>query len=71
MKTTHFKRKLALKKVTVAHLDNFELKGINGGAVSLEACSEVTDCENDCDTKSPTLPGGPGCERLHALIKSP
>lgn len=68
MKTKHFKNKLRLNKVTIDHLNNDELNGINGGAVSLDVCSAETDCEENCDIKSPTRIGGPGCES-HDLIK--
>ena len=65
MKTKNVKKKLVLNKVTIGHLNNYELKGINGGAVSLDACSEETSCEENCDIKSPTKEG-PGCI-VHAL----
>ncbi len=75
MKTKHLKKKLTLNKVTIGHLNNDELKGINGGAVSLEICTEHTYCEENCDIGTPTFPGAPGCEMdsewSHALIKNP
>lgn len=77
MKTKNFKKKLTLNKVTIDHLNNYELKGINGGAVSLDACSEETSCEEICDVNSPTTAGGPGCtldvdtRALADLIRNP
>lgn len=68
MKTKHFKKKLILNKVTIDHLNNYELSGINGGAVSLDVCTAETDCDVNCDFKSPTRIGGPGCE-THDLDK--
>lgn len=60
MKTKKIKKKLALNKVTVDHLTNHESKGINGGAGSLEACSEYTYCEENCDPTELTK-DGPAC----------
>jgi len=47
MKDANFRKKLALKKVTIAHLNPKTLRQIYGGVPGTDSCLDET-CNEDC-----------------------